>query len=47
MFSFTQIEKRDLLIGTSVFVLVELSFAIYYTNTLIEVLILGILTIPL
>ncbi|MFX0122267.1 MAG: hypothetical protein ACFFAE_01405 [Candidatus Hodarchaeota archaeon] len=47
MFSFRQIEKRDLLIGTSIFVLVEMSLAIYYINTLIELLILSILTIPL
>ncbi len=47
MFSFTQIEKRDLLIGTLIFVLVELSLAIYYINTFMELLILGILTIPL
>ncbi len=47
MYSFTETEKRDLLIGTAIFVLVELSFAIYYTNTFLELLILGILTIPL
>ena len=47
MFSFTQIEKRDLLIGTSIFVLVELSLAIYYFNTLVELLIIGILIMPL
>lgn len=47
MFSFTQIEKRDLLIGSAIFVLVELSFAIYYTNTFLDLLVLGILTIPL
>ena len=47
MFSSSPTEKRDLIIGTSIFVLVEMSFAIYYTNTLIELLILGILTIPL
>ncbi len=47
MFSFTQIEKRDLLIGTAIFVLVELSIAIYDFNTFLELLILGILIIPL
>lgn len=47
MYSFTETEKRDLLIGTAIFVLVELSFAIHFTNTFLELLILGILTIPL
>jgi len=47
MFFSSPTEKRDLIIGTSIFVLVEMSFAIYYTNTLIELLVLGILTIPL
>jgi Zn-dependent protease len=47
MFSSSPTEKRDLIIGTVIFVLVEMSFAIYYTNTLIELLVLGILTIPL
>lgn len=47
MFSFTQIEKRDLLIGTSIFVLVELSIAIYDFDTLLELLILALFIIPL
>ncbi len=47
MFSFTQIEKRDLLIGSAIFVLVELSIAIYDFNTFLELLIYSILIIPL
>ncbi|UCG90106.1 MAG: hypothetical protein JSU57_06530 [Candidatus Heimdallarchaeota archaeon] len=47
MYSFTQTEKRDLLIGTTIFVLVELSIAIYDFNTLLELLILSLLIIPL
>ncbi|MFX1286146.1 MAG: hypothetical protein ACFFB5_21055 [Promethearchaeota archaeon] len=47
MYSFTSTEKRDLLIGTTIFVLVELSIAIYYFKTPLELLILGILIIPL
>ncbi|MFX0014576.1 MAG: hypothetical protein ACFFB2_05455 [Promethearchaeota archaeon] len=47
MFSFTQTEKRDLIIGTSIFVLVVLSTAINDFNTISELLILSILIIPL
>ncbi|UCG03571.1 MAG: hypothetical protein JSW11_06195 [Candidatus Heimdallarchaeota archaeon] len=47
MFSFTQIEKRDLLIGTLIFVVVELSIAIYDFDTLLELLILALFIIPL
>lgn len=47
MFSFTQTEKRDLLIGTAIFVLVELSLAIYYFDTILELLFLALLIIPL
>ncbi|MFX1516841.1 MAG: hypothetical protein ACFFC6_11050 [Promethearchaeota archaeon] len=47
MFSFTQIEKRDLLIGTVIFVLVELSFAALNFESPLELLVLALLIIPL